>query len=485
AIEATEDGKFTRSMFGLPDKDPDVDPNYEGFAEIGQSLGYSLSTLVASAIGVAGGTAVGGPVGGAVGGFAAGGAVAFRASKDDYMDMVRDKISEEYEKLHDAPLTQEAWDEAYEQHEMAANKYGAWEAIPEAASNLIFMRMLAKPLKGASDAAAADFAKRVGATLISEQLTETATGFGQAGALAEHDLGEELTISEAFRQQAMQTLVVTGLLGGGSKVAQETTRAAKRKFMPARVLGRELNEAVDLANLDIRDDVGSRLLEPERAQLHAQKILDADNINDAIDETTKALDDVEDKITGADADVLPFIDRRKIVESAFEGGFSDDVGSDAFLRYLEEEHGVDARNDFLVGRQKWVDEWNGMVDELEPYNTLPELGPTKDPDVIRFPEKAAADTVDHEFTSTQVKLDDETSQAIKRVSTELIDAEDIYPDEGLEDRPHITVKYGLETDDSAEVSAILEGEGPVTATVTDIEIFTPEDEEYDVIVQRV
>jgi len=51
----------------------------------------------------------------------------------------------------------------------------------------------------------------------------------------------------------------------------------------------------------------------------------------------------------------------------------------------------------------------------------------------------------------------------------LIPDEDIYDDGtgelGREDEPHATVKYGLHTDDPEEVAAVLEGEGPATATL--------------------
>lgn len=90
-----------------------------------------------------------------------------------------------------------------------------------------------------------------------------------------------------------------------------------------------------------------------------------------------------------------------------------------------------------------------------------------------------------EFASTQVPLPAGLSASLKQIAKRLIAPEDLTPEDGLEDRPHITVKFGLHTPDVAAVRKVVSGEGPIQAKVAGIEIFSPEGKDYDVVVQRV
>lgn len=74
---------------------------------------------------------------------------------------------------------------------------------------------------------------------------------------------------------------------------------------------------------------------------------------------------------------------------------------------------------------------------------------------------------------------------MKQIAKRLIAPDDVEKEHGLEDRPHITVKFGLHTPDVAAVRKVVSGEGPIQAKVTGIEIFSPEGKDYDVVVQRV
>lgn len=74
---------------------------------------------------------------------------------------------------------------------------------------------------------------------------------------------------------------------------------------------------------------------------------------------------------------------------------------------------------------------------------------------------------------------------MKNIVRKLIAPEDIDPEHGLEDRPHITVKHGLETENAEDVRPLIESSPPVKARVTGIEIFEPKDKAYDIVVARV
>lgn len=228
-----------------PPEPEDPDPNYRAFYGIGESLGYSLATLTAATVAGAAGSATGTPVAGAGAAFTAGGAVAYRASKDQFLERVKEGLDRRSMELYGRPLNQQEWEDAYQKHEAAAQKYGAWEAIPEAVSNLIFMRALSLPLRGASRETITEVAKRAAQTMASEQVTETATAVGQSQAEAEAGMGKPLSVAEAFRQQAIQTALVTGLLGGSAAGARYGYDAAEQQIAPGRALGREFERQAE------------------------------------------------------------------------------------------------------------------------------------------------------------------------------------------------------------------------------------------------
>lgn len=187
------------------------DPNYQSVSGIDQSLGFSVSNMLPSI----GAGALGNMVSPGVGtgaGFATSAAIAYRASKDQFLDDVKKKAETE----KGSKLTEKEWETLKDTSEAAAMKYGAWEAIPEALSNAIALKMISHPLVGATRAARiADAAKRLGKEQIAEQVTETATTLGQNEAEREVGLSnEKMSVADAFRQQAIQTALVSGIQGG-------------------------------------------------------------------------------------------------------------------------------------------------------------------------------------------------------------------------------------------------------------------------------
>lgn len=190
----------------------DTDPNYAKLQGLGKSAGYSLTTLGATlGASIPAGMATT-PAGGVAAGMAASGAVSFRGSKDEFLDNALKKMNADSMKRNGRPINQAEWDDAQEKLNTAANKYGAWEAIPEAVGNAVLLGTITKGLKGAVLGQA------------SEQATETMTGVGQNRAEYEAGLtNEKIGIDEAWRNQALQT----ALLAGGMQAAGAGLNATK------------------------------------------------------------------------------------------------------------------------------------------------------------------------------------------------------------------------------------------------------------------
>jgi 2'-5' RNA ligase len=88
----------------------------------------------------------------------------------------------------------------------------------------------------------------------------------------------------------------------------------------------------------------------------------------------------------------------------------------------------------------------------------------------------------HDYSSTQVNLPPEYSDAFQKATSKIPDS--VLADKGRETEPHVTVLYGLHGEDPAEVQKLLEAEGPITAKVsgsTSIFPASKEHPDYDVV----
>lgn len=248
-----------------------IDPNYSSFDGLGESLGYSLTTLVTSATSFAATTAAtGNPIAGGAAAFGTAGAVSYRASKDQFVSNVKDMLDKQAQKLYGRPLSEQEWAQARKDIESAATKYGAWEAVPESVSNLIFLKAFSLPARGLAKNRLADLTKKA-AALASEQTTETITGVGQNRAELEVGLTEEeLRVVDAFRQQFIQTLIVSGGMAGGVKATQAAKQFYQEKVEPAVAPGSALAKA-------IQADIDAIALNPESSRQAAVQALSPDN----------------------------------------------------------------------------------------------------------------------------------------------------------------------------------------------------------------
>lgn len=83
------------------------------------------------------------------------------------------------------------------------------------------------------------------------------------------------------------------------------------------------------------------------------------------------------------------------------------------------------------------------------------------------------------YSSTQVDLPFDIATEVRQLGIELIPDDDVHPTGGREERPHITVKYGIHDHFPDDVEEALRGVGPVKAIIGDIMIFNADD--YDVV----
>ena len=249
------------------------DPNYESFLGLGESLGFSVATMVASLTAAAAGEVVAGPVGGVSAGMAASGAMAYRASKDDFLSRVRDKLNGESQKLYGTNISPEDWNKAKKEYNQAAVEYGAWEAIPEAVSNAVFIKAFAAPARAGRGAdKIGSFLEKVGSQGV-EQATETMTALGQNAAEMKAGLSdEELTIADAFRQQFIQTLLIGGTMAGGMKGKQAADKfyreVVEPRVRPGSALAKAIQADVDAVafNPESTRRAAVEALNPNRAQ---------------------------------------------------------------------------------------------------------------------------------------------------------------------------------------------------------------------------
>jgi 2'-5' RNA ligase len=88
------------------------------------------------------------------------------------------------------------------------------------------------------------------------------------------------------------------------------------------------------------------------------------------------------------------------------------------------------------------------------------------------------------FCSTQVNLSPEMSEKVRDLENH-ISPSHFHPTEKNGDDIHITVLYGLHDNDPKGVRELVEGIGPIDATILGVEVFRPEDKDYDVLVMTV
>lgn len=193
---------------------------FDGVTDAMNSMGYSTATMGASLIAGALGSAAG-PVGAGAAGMAASGALAYRASKQQFLRQMLDRTEQVLGRMP----TQEEWDRIATEFDDEATKFGAWEAGPEALSNLFMAKLLGPLGKNVFKGGLGNIAKRVGGLYGEELGTETATQMGQGYEEERAGLREKAPgFLEAFGEIAPATFWQTTLMAGGKKGADLLAR---------------------------------------------------------------------------------------------------------------------------------------------------------------------------------------------------------------------------------------------------------------------
>lgn len=118
----------------------------------------------------------------------------------------------------------------------------------------------------------------------------------------------------------------------------------------------------------------------------------------------------------------------------------------------------------------------------ESSRTRSEVRPAEEVAPPKAPRQSATPVSEppREFSSTQVELPADVAGDIRTLADSIPDAD--LGEDGREDKPHVTVKFGLHTDDVADVRRVLAGEGPITVTLGKTSLFpAKEGADYDVV----
>ncbi|KKM64936.1 hypothetical protein LCGC14_1496370, partial [marine sediment metagenome] len=204
-------------------------------ATLPQSLAFSLTSMGAG-LGVGVPIALA-PVPGArvaawAAGTAASGAVAFNMSRYQIMQTYLDVKNEEMKATVGREITIEEEEQLKRDFSLEATKFGLWEAVPEALSNLAFAKLLTLPLgKMVGRNIATKIIAKISGIYGQEFLTETITQKGQSAIEVEAGLREgRITWVEAFKEIAPQTFLLTTILGGLGQVSVSSVNRIKKSL---------------------------------------------------------------------------------------------------------------------------------------------------------------------------------------------------------------------------------------------------------------
>jgi hypothetical protein len=208
-------------------------PTLQGLAQMPQSLSYSIVSMGA---GLGAGAAVGWiPLPGmrvvAWGlGTAASGAVAYQMTSYQIMQQYLELKNEERIQQTGVGLTQEEENQLKEDFSDKAFKYGLWEAVPEAISNLAFARILTAPLaKVVGKSIATKLIGKIASIYGEELLTETITQKGQSAIEVEAGLRDKkITWLQAFQEIAPQTFLLTTIMAGAGQAIVSSSKAIQK-----------------------------------------------------------------------------------------------------------------------------------------------------------------------------------------------------------------------------------------------------------------
>ncbi len=229
-------------------------------AALPQSMAFSLvsvGTFAAVALPIAAIPAPGTRIAAWAAGTAASGAVAFNMSSYQIMQSYLDIKNEEMKATAGRELTLAEENQLKRDFSGLAVKYGLWEAVPEALSNLAFARLLTLPLsKMVGRNVATQVISKVTGIYGQEFLTETITQKGQSAIEVEAGLREgRITWIEAFKEIFAPTFLLTTILGGAGQITVSSVNRIKKSLKKEADAHPEKQVIYDAIKDNITEDV--------------------------------------------------------------------------------------------------------------------------------------------------------------------------------------------------------------------------------------
>lgn len=219
----------------------------EDIRELPRNMGFSFVAMI-SGLGAGVGTSLGvaatgvgapaAPAAGYVAGTGAAGVTAFRMSRDQFMVDLRDFYDAQSQQNRGKPMSSEEWARIRAKHETAADVYGLFEAVPEAAGEALSFGiirgggkvLMENPvMKNIMARTVVKFAGIMGL----EQGTELLTSLGQQE--VEFDVGlidEKKSAGEILEDQAAQVALLTAVMSGGVGAASKGYDLATKQRNP-------------------------------------------------------------------------------------------------------------------------------------------------------------------------------------------------------------------------------------------------------------
>ena len=239
----------------------------------GISAGVGTTTgLAATGVG-----AVAAPVAGWTAGVAASGALAYRMSANQFARQLYDAANANALDRTGAPISPEEWAAKRDELAPLIAEYGLWEAVPEALSQGLGLKIISVPIKAGitsifGKSVLTRLTTKTAAVLGTELATETITQQGQRNVEVEatgqgtpRSWTSAADLGDSFTDVAAATILQTAIMGGGTKLALNLRDRVKRGG-----LTREQFDAVQ----ELNDMVENAQIDPEGAREAAVRLLD-------------------------------------------------------------------------------------------------------------------------------------------------------------------------------------------------------------------
>ncbi len=166
-------------------------------------------------------------------------------------------------------ITLEKEKELKETFNFEAMKYGLWEAIPEALSNLAFAKLLTVPLgKMVGKGVTGKMINKIVGVYGEELITETITQKGQAGIELRAGLrtGEDISFVQAFKEVAPQTFLLTSVMAGAGSSSVAIKNRVQLSLQREMIEKKIKPEDVEAAQRGMEEHVDSIINEKDDIQ---------------------------------------------------------------------------------------------------------------------------------------------------------------------------------------------------------------------------